>query len=183
MRISVIIPTFNRASFLETTINSVLNQTIKQKKHQQKPQGWCFEQNIPLTLIGASTVMIHKNILDDIGYFDENLKVCEDYDLWLRILLKYQLGYIDQKLIKKIAGHSEQLSFTTPLMDSYRITALLKHIDTKYNTRIKDEILKKSNILINGAIKHDNKDIQEYYQTLISSSILGPSDEIYRNTH
>jgi glycosyltransferase involved in cell wall biosynthesis len=140
---------------------------IKQKKHQEKKAGYCFLQNIENTLIGASTVMIHKSILEDIGLFDETLKVCEDFDLWLRILYKYELGLIEKKLIKKVAGDNEQLSFSTPLMDRYRIKALQKHIDSIYKNEIETIIQKKCNILIKGAIKHKNKEIKEYYSQLI----------------
>jgi hypothetical protein len=107
--------------------------------------------------------MIHRSILDDIGLFDETLTACEDYDLWLRILSKYQLGFINKKLTIKIAGHKGQLSFETPLMDTFRIKALLKH---KENPKVQQEIIKKCGILIKGAIKHKNKDIENYYTTL-----------------
>jgi len=142
------------------------DKIIKQKKHQLKPSGFCFEENIPNTLIGASTLMIHKKVFEDIGNFDETLVACEDYDLWLRILLKYELGLIDDKLITKIAGHENQLSFSTKLMDIYRIKALQKHLETEYKILINEEIVKKCNILIKGAIKHENKDIEEEYSKL-----------------
>jgi len=142
------------------------DKIIKQKKHQLKPSGFCFEENIPNTLIGASTMMIHKKVLDEVGYFDEELVACEDYDLWLRILAKYELGLINEKLIKKIAGHENQLSFSTKLMDKYRILALLKHKDSDYKNQISAEIIKKCNILIKGAIKHNNKEIEEHYTKL-----------------
>lgn len=142
------------------------NKIIKQKKHQLKPSGFCFKQNIPNTLIGASTMMVHKKILNEVGYFDEELIACEDYDLWLRILAKYELGLINEKLITKIAGHENQLSFCTKLMDKYRILALLKHKDSQYKDQISSEIIKKCNILIKGAIKHENKEIEEHYTKL-----------------
>ncbi|MEA2049136.1 MAG: glycosyltransferase family A protein [Campylobacterota bacterium] len=146
-------------------------KTIKQKKYQQKPSGFCFKQNIPLTLIGASTVMIHKSIFDTIGNFDETLVACEDYDLWLRILEKYELGLINEKLIKKIAGHENQLSFTTTLMDSYRIEALQKHLDSDFQEIIKKEIIKKCTILIKGAIKHNNQDIKIKFEKILNETL------------
>ncbi len=142
------------------------DKIIKQKKHQLKPSGFCFKENIANTLIGASTMMIHKKVLKDIGYFDEKLIACEDYDLWLRILAKYELGLINEKLITKIAGHENQLSFCTKLMDKYRIIALLKHIKSEYKDQILVEIIKKCDILIKGAIKHNNKEIEEHYTKL-----------------
>jgi glycosyltransferase involved in cell wall biosynthesis len=144
------------------------SKIIKQKKHQQKPYGDCFNDNISLCKIGASTVFIHKSIFDDIGIFDEALIACEDYDLWLRILTKYKLGLINKKLIEKIAGHKGQLSFETPLMDKYRIIALLKH---KKDILVKQEIIKKCDILIKGAKKHKNYAIEKYY-TLMKKRIF-----------
>jgi glycosyltransferase involved in cell wall biosynthesis len=145
------------------------NKIIKQKKHQLKPSGYCFKQNIPNTLIGASTVICHKSVFDDVGLFDEELKACEDYDLWLRILDKYEIGLIDEKLITKIAGHKGQLSFETPLMDSFRVKALLKHLESKYKEEVKQEILKKCDILINGAIKYQNDELKSHYIDLKAS--------------
>ena len=145
------------------------NKIIKQKKHQQKKDGFCFEENLQNTLIGASTVMIKKTIFDEVGVFDESLDVCEDYDLWLRILYKYKVGLIDKPLIKKIAGHQGQLSFSTPLMDSYRVKVLLKYKNSRYSKLIKEIILTKCDILIKGAIKHKNKEIENYYKNLEES--------------
>ena len=139
------------------------DKIIKQKKHQQKPSGYCFKENIPNTLIGASTVMCHKSVFEDVGVFDEALKACEDYDLWLRILDSYELGLINEKLIQKIAGHTGQLSFETPLMDSYRIQALLKHLESNHKDEVKLELIKRCDILINGAIKHGNDELKTHY--------------------
>lgn len=35
--------------------------------------------------IATSTVMLRREILNKIGFFNETIKSCEDYDLWLRI--------------------------------------------------------------------------------------------------
>jgi len=142
---------------------------IKQKKHHQKPSGYCFEDNLDSCKIGASTTLLNKSILEDIGYFDESLIACEDYDLWLRILLKYELGLCQEELVTKIAGHKGQLSFETPMMDTFRIEALLKHIDTKYMVLVKKELLKKIDIVLNGAKKHQNHDIVEKYTKTVAT--------------
>lgn len=89
-------------------------KVIQLKTHQQKEEP-TFLNSLSLCKIGVSTFFCHKKIFDDIGLFDENLKVCEDYDLWLRILQKYEIKLIDKQLITKYAGHENQLSFDTPL--------------------------------------------------------------------
>lgn len=44
------------------------------------------------------TVMLHKKILDEIGTFDLKLQGTEDWDLWIRVLQRYSIGYIDEFL-------------------------------------------------------------------------------------
>lgn len=56
------------------------------------PSGWLFEELLNGNFIPAMSVMIKKEVFDDIGYFDETL-VFEDYDMWLRIALKYKIVY------------------------------------------------------------------------------------------
>ena len=55
--------------------------------------GWIFNDLIINHFhIPAVTNMIRKSVLSDVGGFDENLWV-EDWDMWLRIAIKYQIGY------------------------------------------------------------------------------------------
>lgn len=48
-----------------------------------------------------SSVMIRKNVFDDIGLYDEKFKESEDYDLWLRIAQKYKIANLPEALITK----------------------------------------------------------------------------------
>lgn len=127
-------------------------KTINKKKHLKKEEP-TFLNSLRICKIGVSTFFAHKSLFEKIGHFDENLKVCEDYDLWLRILKKYKIQLINKELITKQAGHENQLSFTTPLIDSYRITALQKHINSEYKKEVLKEIEYKMSILENGAKK------------------------------
>ncbi len=136
---------------------------IKQKKHHQKPQGWCFEENLPFCKIAPSTVMMRRSLFEDVGYFDESLAVCEDYDLWLRVTKRYEVGLIPKALTTKYGGHEDQLSMRYHSMDKERIHALLKHKD---HPKAREEIIKKCNILINGARKRDKLESVEAYVRL-----------------
>ena len=139
---------------------------IKQKKSHKKPSGFCFEENLDFCKIAPSTVMICKSIFDDVGYFDESLRVCEDYDLWLRILKKYEVGLVKEVLVTKFAGHEGQLSFKYHSMDRYRVLALLKH---KEHPLVKQEISKKLDILQKGAIKHKNSELITFCKRVSNS--------------
>ena len=54
-----------------------------------------FGNSVPL----PSSVAVRRETLDEIGLFDENLIICHDYDLWLRISEKWLLYYLDEPLI------------------------------------------------------------------------------------
>ena len=49
--------------------------------------------------------MLRKSLLDEVGVFDESMPVCEDYDLWLRIAIRYPFKFLSDKLIVKRGGH------------------------------------------------------------------------------
>lgn len=117
-----------------------------------------LKENLSYCNIAPSSVLIHKKLFDNYGLFDEDLKVCEDYDLWLRISMSEKIGLLDEKLIRKYAGHEEQLSFKYWGMDRFRVFSLEKVFkiakDEKKET-IKKELFKKYSLLYKGAIKYD----------------------------
>lgn len=132
-------------------------KVVNKKKHLRKEEP-TFLNSLRTCKIGASTFFAHKDIFEDIGLFDESLKVCEDYDLWLRILRKHTIKIINKELITKQAGHINQLSFTTPLIDKYRVQALQKHLKSEYKKEVLEEISFKNNILNkNGRRKEYNQ--------------------------
>ena len=97
------------------------------KKHN-KHGGWIFDKCLPLCCISPSSVIIHRSVLDEIGFFDQSLPACEDYDLWLRVASSYPVLYISEKLVVKHGGHQDQLSEKYWGMDRFRIQALEKII-------------------------------------------------------
>ncbi len=90
------------------------------KKHL-KPSGDIFEPSLKLCLVSPSAVMLKRSLLDEVGFFDEDLPVCEDYDLWLRISCRYPIHLIKEALVVKEGGHPDQLSVRHKGMDRFRI--------------------------------------------------------------
>ena len=76
-------------------------------------------------MISPSAVMVHRRLLQDHGAFDETLPAAEDYDLWLRLTWRYEVGLVDEPLVIKRGGHPDQLSGQWGL-DRFRIRALVK---------------------------------------------------------
>ncbi len=139
---------------------------INPKKYHKKQSGFFFEVALNLCLVSPSAVMIKKELFETVGYFDETLKACEDYDLWLRILAKNPIYLIDTPLIIKRGGHDDQLSKIGSL-DKYRIKSLKKIIQSNILDALqKDKALKvlknKCKIYSNGCKKRGREVDTEY---------------------
>jgi hypothetical protein len=76
-------------------------------------------------MVSPSAVILHRRLLEAHGGFDETLPAAEDYDLWLRLTWRYEVGLVDEPLVIKRGGHADQLSRQWGL-DRWRIQALVK---------------------------------------------------------
>jgi len=99
-------------------------------RRHEKPSGDIFERSLRLCLISPSAVMLRRSVVDEVGPFDEDLPVCEDYDLWLRIACRYPVHLIEDCLIVKEGGHPDQLSSRYRGMDRFRIRSLCKVLES-----------------------------------------------------
>jgi glycosyltransferase involved in cell wall biosynthesis len=136
-------------------------------KKYKKISGSIFQECLSHCFIAPSSVIINKNLFTVSGLFDEELEVCEDYDLWIRIAIEHKIGLVNKKLIRKYAGHENQLSFKYWGMDRFRCIALEKLYVNKQNILVKKELNKKYTILLKGAIKHGIiQDIKNYKEKL-----------------
>jgi len=77
---------------------------INPRKRHLKPSGDIFEPSLKLCLVSPSAVMLKRSLLNEVGLFDEDLPVCEDYDLWLRISCRNPIYLIDRYLVVKEGG-------------------------------------------------------------------------------
>jgi len=132
------------------------------KKKHKKKSGMIFENCLPLCIVSPSAVMIHREMFEWVGTFDESLPACEDYDLWLRISCQYPIYLLDQPLIIKRGGHDDQLSQAIRL-DRFRIRALVKLLKSNVltddqNKLAKNELERKCRIYQKGCIKHGRLD-------------------------
>jgi len=131
---------------------------VNQRKKHKKYGGYIFGKCLDICRISPSSVLFRKNILDHIGWFDSQLPVCEDYDLWLRITSEYRILFIDEPLIIKYGGHDDQLSHSVESIEFFRIKSLenlLDRTELSTNNRVLaiQMIIKKYNIYLNGLVK------------------------------
>ncbi len=155
--------------FIHTNEIWIKNGILKnQKKKHLKMGGYIFENCLDICKISPSSVMIKKEVFNKYGLFDDRFKVCEDYELWLRLTSKIKIGYVNEPLIKKYGGHAGQLSDKYWGIDRYRIKALEKILITdnlkeQQKLKVLEYLLSKINIILLGAINRNNTRIFNMY--------------------
>lgn len=141
---------------------------VNQMNKHKKRGGWIYEHCLPLCAMSPSSIVLHRDVFDAVGVFDEDLPACEDYDLWLRVAARFEVAFVEQACIRKYGGHADQLSRQHWGMDRFRVVALencLNHpvigasltVDQRQKTL--KVLVKKLKILKNGAQKRGNTDL------------------------
>lgn len=95
--------------YLRIDENGNVYGRCKRKLHSGHITKYLF-QNI---LVHSCGSMFPRNILQEAGGFDETLAVCSDYDLWLRLSLKYRFIALPQPTFKRRRhpGNLSEFSF------------------------------------------------------------------------
>jgi glycosyltransferase involved in cell wall biosynthesis len=131
-----------------------------------KHGGDIFVESLRTCLISPSAVIMGTDLLQDLGGFDETMTAAEDYDLWLRILLRYEVGLLEEALAVRRAGHADQLSATVPAIDRFRILALAKLLAAPELTGVKRtataEVLAEKSRLYARGLKRRQRDASWY---------------------
>ena len=140
-------------------------------KHR-KYSGDIFRHCLPLCIVSPSSAMLRASLFDEVGAFDESLPACEDYDLWLRIAVKYPFHFIEEPLIIKQGGHSDQLSRKYWGMDRFRVAALEKllvsnTLEGERLTLARETLVKKCKVLVRGFARRDKTEDQRHYLSLM----------------
>ena len=150
---------------------------VNPKKKHQKKEGWIFQPSLALCLMAPSTVILRRELFEVHGLFDENLPVCEDYDLWLRLTAQHPVALLDEKLMTRHGGHADQLSRSDWGIDRYRVQSIQKILKTE-SLRPEDRtaairmLIEKCGILAKGFRKRGNlKEVEKYEKIIRQSSI------------
>ncbi|WP_162604575.1 glycosyltransferase family 2 protein [Geomonas edaphica] len=73
-------------------------------------RGYIFERLLKANMItgSGSGVLVKRSCFERVSLFDEELKACEDWDMWLRLSREYQFDYVDHTLVK-IRRHTNNM--------------------------------------------------------------------------
>jgi glycosyltransferase involved in cell wall biosynthesis len=132
---------YNRIDAIGSIIGQEIISVPVQKKDIYKNLfEWCF-------LLHGS-VMMRKEVLDMVGWYDENFLYSQDYDLWFRILDHYSLGVLSEPLFcwRLHPDSIYSSKQTTAIHYRYlarRLSALRKSLNkSDYEIEYKSEIAK-----------------------------------------
>ena len=68
----------------ESSLMEALNKPSNDAQEWDGPSGWIYPELLEDCCVWTSTTLIHRSLFKEIGVFDEELRIGEDYDLWLR---------------------------------------------------------------------------------------------------
>lgn len=137
----------------------------------RKRAGDFFVESLRTCLVSPSAVLMTKKLFDSIGGFDEDMCAAEDYDLWLRIQVEHEVGFLDQPLVTRRGGHPDQLSATTPAIDRFRILALAKllggdSLSPERRSATTQVLIEKCQIYAAGLVRRGRIDAARRYESI-----------------
>jgi glycosyltransferase involved in cell wall biosynthesis len=144
---------------------------VNEGRRHAKSGGHIFRSCLPLCVISPSSAVIRRQLLQDLGGFDEALPVCEDYDMWLRICARHPVLFLEEALTVKYGGHADQLSRRFHGMDRYRIAAIEKILSAGLlppddRAAAVATLLEKATVYINGARRRGRLDEAARYEAV-----------------
>jgi hypothetical protein len=144
--------------------------------------GKIFLASLARCMISPSAVMLDRRLIADHGGFDETLPAAEDYDLWLRLTWRYEVGLVDEPLVIKQGGHPDQLSRQWGI-DRFRIRALVKLVQEPdlpepYARAARRMLAAKCAIYAQGCAKRGRETEAAWYQDLARAAGLAPDPNL-----
>lgn len=108
----------------ETKRISIPEQTNQKEIYEEKISDVLRKRNV----ISTQTLVIHKEVVEKIGMFDETMKRLQDYEFVIRICQKYNIAYINQSLVN-VYRMKECISNDNIALADALGKILIKHIE------------------------------------------------------
>ena len=112
------IPLFDKPEISIVISDTVFfNESQKEKqlyKKQKPPEGYVFKELLMKYFISLETVIVRKTAIEELTeLFDTRFSAIEEYDLFIRLCYKWELGYVDL-VLAKWRVHSESATWQKP---------------------------------------------------------------------
>lgn len=98
-------------------------------------QGWILDRIITMeTVIAMPSVIVRRGLLEQVGGFDVGQRMCEDYDLWLRLAAVSQIDGVPEMLLL-VRRHREHFH-RNPVVFEELDRALMKQLAVSTDPRL-----------------------------------------------
>lgn len=91
---------------------------VLQRRRIMPEDGWALPWIIHDPVLVPASVMLRREVLDDVGGFDEALRTAEDLEFHLRVARAWRIGVVAEPLVRAMRGH-EGLSALATSYDDY----------------------------------------------------------------
>lgn len=108
------------------------------------PEGDIWQDLLLGNMITASSVVIFKDAFEVLGGFRNDLRSCEDWELWLRYAEAHRIGYCPEPLIKyrnHSGGLSKNYIYMSKMREEVILTALKSERGRKLSSIVQHKIL------------------------------------------
>jgi len=103
-------------------------------------KGHCYEKLLVQDDIITSSVIVYKECFDKVGYFEEELRLYGDWDMWIRLSKHYNFGLIKRPLVRTMI-HQGSLQRSGVARDMrYREMVIKRHLDEIENLGLKNKV-------------------------------------------
>jgi len=82
--------------------------------------------------IACSSALVRRSCLEHVGGFDNTLRYCEDWDLWLRISRHYDVAVVDEPLVHRKQHHASASKHLEQMIEKHMLVFdrnVAEHVD------------------------------------------------------
>jgi len=88
-------------------------------------RGRVFDKLLLNNFISCPSALVKRDCFNKVGLFDTSLDACEDWDMWLRISLYYEIDYVNEPLVKH-REHKGSMHTKAEMMEEAALKVLNK---------------------------------------------------------
>jgi len=80
--------------------NRIIPNTYKNINEKDVQLVNYFETSLKNSILTSSSVILHKDVFEKVGYFDSSIQSGQDTDLWIRLGLHYPIVFLNKTLVR-----------------------------------------------------------------------------------
>ncbi|HCB30645.1 MAG TPA: family 2 glycosyl transferase [Acinetobacter lwoffii] len=101
----------------------------------EKEIGQIHRKDLYKNFFSTPSVIVRAKCFDEVGYFDETIRYAEDWDMWLRILQKYECYIINEPLVSvRVSDTSITSNYSEKNIEEWRRVLEKHNADTNSAT-------------------------------------------------